>query len=186
MQKEIVIAGFGGQGIMFAGRMLAYAAMDAGMEVTFFPSYGPEMRGGTANCTVIIADEEIGAPLVRNPAAALVMNGPSMDKFEPALRSGGILIANASLINQPVERSDLDSVRIPATELAESLGDKQLANLVMLGALLPRLGMLPEGAAQRALRDHLPARHHHLLELNLQALQVGMNFVPENLVAADS
>src|SRR5512139_941193 len=106
MQTEIILAGFGGQGILFAGQLLAYAAMDAGREVTWIPSYGPEMRGGTANCTVIISEEEIGAPTVRNPKAALVFNLPSFDKYEPLVLPGGVLIANASLINRSFQRSD--------------------------------------------------------------------------------
>src|SRR3989304_6821503 len=107
MQTEIVIAGFGGQGILFAGQVLAYAAMDAGKEVTWIPSYGPEMRGGTANCTVIISDEQIGSPLVLNPRGAIAMNLPSFDKYEPLVVPGGALIVNASLVNRPVRRPDL-------------------------------------------------------------------------------
>src|SRR5512146_349516 len=100
MQTDIIIAGFGGQGVLFAGQLLAYAAMDEGKEVTWIPSYGPEMRGGTANCTVIIADEEIGSPLVRNPRAAVAMNLPSLDKYETTISTGGVLIVNASIINR--------------------------------------------------------------------------------------
>ena len=144
MQTEIMIAGFGGQGILFAGQLLAYAAMDAGMEVTWIPSYGPEMRGGTANCTVIIADEEIGAPTVRNPKAALVFNLPSFDKYEPLVIPGGVLVANQSLIDRGFQRTrHPNAVMIPANEIAEALGDKRLTNMVMLGALLAKLPVLP-------------------------------------------
>src|SRR5512136_2832466 len=119
MQTEIIIAGFGGQGILFAGQLLAYSAMDNSKEVTWIPSYGPEMRGGTANCTVIIADEEIGAPTVRTPQAVLAFNLPSLDKYEPLVKPGGVLVANASLINRDFSRTDLQSVLLPANQIAE-------------------------------------------------------------------
>ncbi len=176
MQIEILIAGFGGQGILFAGQLLAYAAMDAGKEVTWIPSYGPEMRGGTANCTVIIADEAIGAATVRNPRAALVFNLPSFDKYESQVVSGGVLVANQSLINRNFQRTDLSQVMIPANEIAEELGDKRLTNMVMLGAMLQRLPVLSIRAIEKALEDHLPARHKHLLPLNSKALQKGSDF----------
>ncbi len=176
MQTEIIIAGFGGQGVLFAGQLLAYAAMDSGREVTWIPSYGPEMRGGTANCTVVIADEEIGSPNVRNPKAALVLNLPSFDKYEPLVAPGGVLIANASLINRDFQRTDLQAVMIPANEIAESLGDKRLANMVMLGALLAKLPVLPVEAVKKALEDHLPERHKRLLPKNFEALKVGAEY----------
>jgi len=174
MQTEIVIAGFGGQGILFAGQILAYAAMDKGKEVTWIPSYGPEMRGGTANCTVIIADEEIGSPLVRNPKAVIAMNLPSLDKYEPLVIAGGYLIVNTSLVNRTVQRSDITAVHIPANEIAESLGEKRLSNLVMVGALLAQLTELPLEAVENALHEHLPERHRKLLSLNLKALSKGV------------
>src|SRR5512145_3351957 len=107
MQTEILVAGFGGQGVLFAGQLLSYAAMDEGWEVTWIPSYGPEMRGGTANCTVVIADEEIGSPLVRNPQALIAMNPPSLDKYEPFIRPGGVLVVNASIVNREISRADI-------------------------------------------------------------------------------
>jgi len=174
MQTEIVIAGFGGQGILFAGQILAYDAMDKGKEVTWIPSYGPEMRGGTANCTVIIADEEIGSPLVRNPKAVIAMNLPSLDKYEPLVIAGGYLIVNTSLVNRTVQRSDITAVHIPANEIAESLGEKRLSNLVMVGALLAQLTELPLEAVENALHEHLPERHRKLLSLNLKALSKGV------------
>jgi 2-oxoglutarate ferredoxin oxidoreductase subunit gamma len=176
MQTEIILAGFGGQGILFAGQLLAYAAMDASREVTWIPSYGPEMRGGTANCTVIISDEEIGAPTVRHPKAALVFNLPSLDKYEPLVISGGVLVANASLINRPFHRTDLSAVQIPANEFAEELGDKRMTNMVMLGALLERLPVLSLEAIEKSLQAHLPVRHKHLLEMNFKALHRGAEF----------
>ncbi len=183
MQTEIILAGFGGQGILFAGQVLAYAAMDSGMEVTWIPSYGPEMRGGTANCTVIIADEDIGSPTVRNPKAALVFNLPSFDKYEPLVVTGGVLIANASLINRDFTRHDLETVMIPANEIAESLGDRRLTNMIMLGAMIQKLPVLPMEALQQALEDHLPERHRRLLPVNFQALQQGAEFAQKAAVA---
>jgi 2-oxoglutarate ferredoxin oxidoreductase subunit gamma len=176
MQTEIIIAGFGGQGVLFAGQLLAYAAMDSGHEVTWIPSYGPEMRGGTANCTVVISDDEIGAPTVRNPKAALVLNLPSLDKYESLVIPGGVLIANASLINREFQREDLQSVMIPANEIAEAIGDKRLVNMVILGAMLAKLPILPLEVIENALKDHLPERHRRLLPLNFEALRQGMAF----------
>lgn len=180
MQTEIIIAGFGGQGVLFAGQVLAYAAMDTGKEVTWIPSYGPEMRGGTANCTVIISEEEIGSPLVLNPKAAIVLNLPSLDKYEPLITSGGTLVANASLINRGPQRDDLDNVFIPANKIAESLGNKRLMNMVALGALLQCEPIFSIGSIEEALKDHLPERHKRLLEVNFQALQEGSEFALSN------
>jgi 2-oxoglutarate ferredoxin oxidoreductase subunit gamma len=181
MQTEIVIAGFGGQGVLFAGQVLAYAGMDNGKEVTWIPSYGPEMRGGTANCTVIISDEEIGSPLVRNPRGLIAMNQPSLDKYESRLIEGGSLIVNASLVNRPIERDDVQYVLIPANEIAESLGDKRMTTIVMVGALLAQIPVLPIEAIEKALEDHLPERHKKLLPLNFEALRAGDEFVRKEL-----
>jgi 2-oxoglutarate ferredoxin oxidoreductase subunit gamma len=186
MQTEIIISGFGGQGVLFAGQLLAYAAMDSGKEVTWIPSYGPEMRGGTANCTVIISDEEIGSPTVRNPKAALVLNLPSLDKYEALVVPGGVLIANSSLINRSVERDDLDSLLIPAQEIAEEIGNRRLINMVMLGALIERLPVLTLEQIAQALNDHLPERHRKLLDLNYQAIHHGAAFAAESEITAYS
>jgi len=182
MQTEIVIAGFGGQGVLFAGQVLAYAGMDNGLNVTWIPSYGPEMRGGTANCTVILANEEIGSPLVRNPKAVIVLNLPSLEKYEPLVAPGGVLVANASLINRGPQRTDICTVFIPANEIAEALGDKRLTNMVALGALLAQLPVLPIAAIEQALRDHLPERHRRLLPVNYQALQQGAQFAAREAI----
>jgi len=179
MQTEIVIAGFGGQGVLFAGQLLTYAAMDAGKEVTWIPSYGPEMRGGTANCTVIISDEEIGSPNVRNPQAAIALNLPSLDKYESQVHTGGVLIVNASLVNRPVERRDIKSVAIPANEIAEQIGEARLTNMVLLGGLLANLPVLTLGEIEEAIRAHTPARHARLLELNIRALNQGATFIAQ-------
>ena len=176
MQTEIVIAGFGGQGVLFAGQVLAYAAMDSGLTVTWIPSYGPEMRGGTANCTVIISDEEIGSPIVRYPKAVIALNLPSLEKYEKMVKPGGVLIANSSLMDRGVSRTDISSVEIPANEIAEEIGNKRLMNMVTLGALLARLPVLPVAALEQALDDHLPARHKKLLPANYEALRRGAEF----------
>jgi 2-oxoglutarate ferredoxin oxidoreductase subunit gamma len=181
MQTEVVISGFGGQGALFAGQILAYAAMDAKRVVTWIPSYGPEMRGGTANCTVIVADEEIGSPLVRNPKAVIALNLPSLEKYEPLIVPGGVLVANASLVNRGAMRTDIISVFIPANELAESLGDKRMINMVVLGALLVCLPILPLEAIEKALEDHLPERHKRFLPINRQALRQGAEFAQREL-----
>ena len=181
MQTEIIIAGFGGQGVLFAGQLLAYAGMDSGCEVTWIPSYGPEMRGGTANCTVIISDEEIGSPNVRHPKAAMVLNLPSFDKYEPLVVSDGVLIANASLINRDFKRSDIKGVLIPANDIAEQIGDKRLLNMVMLGAMLELLPVLTIETIERALEDHLPTRHKKLLPKNFEALRRGREFARQKV-----
>jgi len=173
VQTEILIAGFGGQGVLFAGQVLAYAAMDSGYEVTWFPSYGPEMRGGTANCTVIIADEEIGSPLVAHPKVLIALNAPSLDRFEPQVQPDGLIVANASLLNRDIARTDVTAVSIRANHIAEELGDRRMANMVMLGATLPNLSVLTLDQIKTALKEHLPARKHHLLEANYRALDAG-------------
>jgi 2-oxoglutarate ferredoxin oxidoreductase subunit gamma len=181
MQTEIVIAGFGGQGVLFAGQMLSYAAADSGLETTWIPSYGPEMRGGTANCTVIIADEEIGAPIVRNPQAALVMNLPSLEKFEDTLKPGGVLVVNSSLVDKPVTRTDLTVIEIPANEMADELGVKQLVNVLMIGAMLAHLPVLTLDDIKEALKNHLPKRKLKFLDVNYEALERGKAFALEGL-----
>jgi 2-oxoglutarate ferredoxin oxidoreductase subunit gamma len=182
MQKEIIIAGFGGQGVLFAGQVLAYAALDNGKEVTWIPSYGPEMRGGTANCTVVIADEEIGSPLVQNPPLAIALNLPSYDKYEPLMRPGGVLIVNSSMIDRTPKRGDITEILIPANEVAEEIGDKKLTNMVVVGALLASLPELTIADMELALKNHLPARHHHLLPKNYLALQRGYDLAKEQMV----
>jgi 2-oxoglutarate ferredoxin oxidoreductase subunit gamma len=173
MQKEIVIAGFGGQGVLFGGQVLTYAAMDAGKEVTWIPSYGPEMRGGTANCTVVIADDEIGSPLSKHPPLAVALNLPSFDKYEDMMAPGGTLIVNQSMVDRPARRSDITTVFVPCNDIAEELGDKKLMNMVAAGALLTALPELSIKDVEKALAAHLPARHQHLLPKNYEALRRG-------------
>ena len=177
MQNEIIFSGFGGQGALFAGQLCSYAAMDNGLEVTWIPSYGPEMRGGTANCTVIISNEEIGSPLVRNPSAVVAMNLPSLDKYEPLVKPGGLLIVNSSMVNRAPTRTDIRVAMVPANELAEKIGDKRMTNMVLVGALLANLPILTQEMLEKALQEHLPARHHRFLPLNYQALREGAAYI---------
>src|SRR5512143_214482 len=161
MQKESIIAGFGGQGVLFGGQVLAVAAMDAGKEVTWIPSYGPEMRGGTANCTVVIADEEIGSPLVKNPPLAVALNLPSFDKCEEPLASGGTLIVNQSMVDRAAKREDINVILVPCNEIVEEIGDKKLLNMLPVGALSTLLNDVTLKDVEKALEGHLPARHTH-------------------------
>jgi 2-oxoglutarate ferredoxin oxidoreductase subunit gamma len=176
MQKEIIISGFGGQGALFSGQVIAYAAMDTGKQVTWIPSYGPEMRGGTANCTVIIADEEIGSPLVQHPPLAIALNLPSFDKYEPLMESGGTLIVNQSMVDRGAKRDDVHVLLIPCNEIAEEIGDKKLMNMVAAGALLTALKDISLQDLEKALENHLPARHKHLLPKNYEALKRGYEY----------
>jgi 2-oxoglutarate ferredoxin oxidoreductase subunit gamma len=136
MQREVVMAGFGGQGLMMIGKLLALAGLEEGKEVTWLPSYGPEMRGGTANCTVVVSKKPIGSPLIVAPIGGIVMNRPSHDKFAPAIRPGGILVVNSSLIPDRSDRADIKSFRIRANEISQEEGSNRSANLVVLGAYL--------------------------------------------------
>ena len=173
MLTEIVISGFGGQGALFAGQLLAYTALDNDLHVTWFPSYGPEMRGGTAHCTVIIGDAPIGSPVVKNPGAVIVMNIPSLEKYEPLVKPGGVLVVNESLVDREPTRDDLSSVMVPANEIAEELGDKRLANLVLLGALLELIEGLTREQVAASLKVHIPEHRRNLLDANIEALEKG-------------
>ncbi len=174
MYEAIVIAGFGGQGVLFAGQLLAYAGLAEGRHVTWIPSYGPEMRGGTAHCTVVISDEEIGSPLVRRPTAAVVLNRPSMERYATLVRPGGVLIVDSALIPDRAGRPDLREVDLPAKDIAAELGDPQIANMVLLGALIGATGVVQSATLEQMLDEHLSARHRAALAANKQALQQGM------------
>jgi len=177
MREEIVIAGFGGQGIMFTGTLLAQGAMEEGFQVTFFPSYGAEMRGGTANCSLIISDEEIGSPVVTNPSSCLIFNRPSLDKFEGRMREKGLLVINVSLLDRKVERKDLEIVRVPATEMAMELGNVKVANMIILGAYLKKKKILTISNVVKSLPKVLGEKKKGLLEVNEKALEKGRNLV---------
>jgi 2-oxoglutarate ferredoxin oxidoreductase subunit gamma len=184
METSIVIAGFGGQGVLFAGQLLAYAGMDNDCHVSWIPSYGPEMRGGTANCTVIISDEPIGAPIVARPDVAIVLNQPSFEKYEPTVKPGGLLIVNNAIVAGRTERADIETVYIPANTIAEEMGSIKMLNMATIGVLLgKRPSLLPLETVEQALRNHLPAGKSHLLESNLNVLRRGFDFVPHRLPA---
>ncbi len=173
METSIIIAGFGGQGVLFAGQLLAYAAMDSGRQVTWIPSYGPEMRGGTAHCVVNISDEAIGAPVVARPDVAIVLNQPSYDKYEPLVKASGLLIVNSSLIDSESDREDITTVYVPANAIAEEWGSRKMLNMAALGALLAARPILPLAAVEQALNDHLPADKQHLTAQNVEVLRRG-------------
>jgi 2-oxoglutarate ferredoxin oxidoreductase subunit gamma len=178
MQTEIIIAGFGGQGVLFCGQLLAYAGMDEGKAITWIPSYGPEMRGGTANCTVVISDEEIGSPFVHHPQAVIAMNLPSLDKYENLVKPGGVLVINTSMTDRKAVRTDIKVIEVDANKEAEKLGDQRMANMVLLGALLANLPVLPQESIKAALKGHLPERHQKLLSQNFDALAEGAKYLP--------
>ncbi len=174
MEIGVIFAGFGGQGILLAGKVLARAAMEQGFEVTWLPSYGPEMRGGTANCTVVIADEPVGSPVVDSPLILVAMNGPSLERFAPRVSSGGAIIVNSSLVPQRKERSDVRMLFIPMNEIAKELGEPRCANMVALGATVKILGLFPLAAAIAAMEEELGARgREKLVEVNREALLRG-------------
>lgn len=171
--EETIFSGFGGQGALFAGQLLAYSGIAADLHVTWIPSYGPEMRGGTANCTVILSEEEIGAPIIRNPTAAVVLNGPSMKKYEPLVKAGGVLIVNSSLVKEKSTRDDIRVLYIPASDIATELGNARMANIVLLGALIQVTGIVSAATVGQELDTHLSERQRKWLEPNKKALQQG-------------
>jgi len=173
MQTDIILAGFGGQGILFAGMVLAYAGMDEGYNVSWLPSYGPEMRGGTANVTVIISDEDIGSPVVKHPQVAILFNTPSMEKFEPLVKPGGLLIYNSSLIDSVPQRADIAYFPVPANDTAEEIGNVKMANMVAVGTMVAATHLLPLTSISHALGEHLPPSKLSLLHGNELALQQG-------------
>ncbi|WP_423410667.1 2-oxoacid:acceptor oxidoreductase family protein [Heyndrickxia sp. MSNUG] len=171
--EEILIAGFGGQGVMSMGQLIAYAGMNEGKYVSWLPSYGPEQRGGTANCAVVVSDEKVGSPLVSHPTAAIVLNNPSYEKFEPKVRKGGLLIVNASLISKSSGRTDITVLNIKATDLANELGNLKVANMILLGAFLEETGILSDNSIIEALKKVLSPEKHSLLDINQRALMLG-------------
>ncbi len=173
METSIIIAGFGGQGVLFAGQLLAYAGMENGRNVTWIPSYGPEMRGGTANCTVIINDEAIGAPVVAQPDIAVVLNQPSYDKYKSLVKPGGMLVVNSSIVSVGETREEIETILVPANEIAKEYGTEKMLNMAAIGALLGHSLFLPITAVEQALADHLPPSKQHLLEANLNVLHAG-------------
>ena len=180
LHEELVAAGFGGQGIMLLGKLIASAGMLEGRHVTYIPSYGAEVRGGTAHCNVIVSDEEIASPIIGRPATAIVMNHPSLVKFEPRVREDGLLVVNSTLTLEPPTREDLEIALVPATETADKLGAIQAANMVMLGAYLARKPIVSAETIVEVLRRILPKRRHHLIGINEEALKSGAECAQPN------
>lgn len=172
---NFVFAGFGGQGILFAGKVVAYAGMMEGREVSWLPSYGPEMRGGTANCSVCLASRPIGSPLVLEPDALVVMNNPSYDKFIDSVAPGGAVIIDSALVDRKVRRTDITAIYVPATKLAQENGIGKLANLIMLGALWKATGFTSMDSLRAAIEKVVPPSKKELVELNLKAIQLGIH-----------
>lgn len=174
--QEVIMAGSGGQGVMLIGQLLAYSGMLENKHVTWIPSYGPEMRGGTANCSVIVSEEPIGSPIVHEPTVLISMNRPSLDKFEASICPGGLLLINSSLVDRPVVRTDIKTYLIPASDIAAELGNPRVANMVMLGALIAATNVVEPASALAALKKVLAAKAQ-LLPINERALHRGMEAV---------
>lgn len=177
MKTEIIIAGFGGQGVLSMGKILAYSGLLEGKEVTWMPAYGPEQRGGTANVTVIVSDERISSPILSTYDVAIVLNHPSLDKFMPKLKPGGTLIYDGFGIVNPPQRKDITTYRIDAMDKAAELKNAKVFNMIVLGALLKVCPIVSTEGLQKALYKTLPERHHKLIPLNMQAVKEGMKLI---------
>ena len=178
MEYSVVMAGFGGQGILLMGDLLAFSSMKAGFNVTWMPAYGAEMRGGYANCTVIVSEEQIGAPIVSSPNALIALSGPAVEKFLPGIQPGGLLVANSSLVNgEAVQREDIQAVFVPARELAEASGDLKMSNLVMLGAFLAVSKLIKVRQVAQALPSFLSGGKEQLAPAFEKALNEGERFI---------
>jgi len=175
---DVIISGFGGQGVLVIGNLLAYAAMKEGRHVTYLPTYGVEMRGGTANCTIVISSREIGSPVVGRPHSAIVMNLPSLLKYEPLILSRGILLMNASLIDlKETSRKDIELLPIPVNEIAIENGNPKLANMVALGAFIEKTKLVRMTSLFESFEKVLDERYHQLIPFNIKAIQIGAEFV---------
>ena len=172
MQSEVQFAGFGGQGIMLMGQIMAQAAMDQGYEVVWIPSYGPEMRGGTAYCTVVISDRPIGSPIIRNPKHLVAMNRPSLEKFAPTVQAGGTIFINSSIISIDAGRDDVDVIKVPIIEIAKELGNVKTANIVALAAFVSRSQVVNFELLRKSVKDKFASREK-LIPLNMKALEEG-------------
>jgi 2-oxoglutarate ferredoxin oxidoreductase subunit gamma len=174
MEHRLIFAGFGGQGVLFAGKLLAHAGMLDDKYVTWIPSYGPEMRGGTANCAVVISDKRIGSPVVDKPDLAVVMNKASFDKFHPKVKSGGSLIINTSIVKDEKYRDDINVIEVPANDLAEECGSIKVANMIIVGSVNAGLNLLPIEKIFEALEDEVGNKRPELLPVNKDAVKMGM------------
>lgn len=179
MKEEIIIAGFGGQGVLSMGKILAYAALLEGLEVTWMPSYGPEQRGGTANVTVILSDQAISSPVLDTYDTAVILNQQSLDKFESRVKPGGVLIYDPYGIHHKPQRTDIKIAEVNATEAAIETGNPKTYNMLLLGALLKLVSMVPIEAVVKGLEKTLPPRHHNLIPLNREAILRGQQLVTE-------
>lgn len=177
MTEELLISGFGGQGVLSMGKILAYAGMMEGKEVTWMPAYGPEQRGGTANVTVIVSDEPISSPVLSSYDTAILLNQPSLDKFESKVKSGGVLIYDSFGISNPPKRTDITAYKINAMDVAAELKMMKVFNMVVLGAYLKVRPILNSGDIVAALRKSLPERHHNLIPMNEKAILKGMELI---------
>ena len=173
---QIFIAGFGGQGILFAGKLLAYTGLEMGCQLSWLPSYGPEMRGGTANCGVILSDDPVGSPIVSKPDVLMVMNLPSLEKFESTTVPGGKIFVDSTQISAKVQRTDVDAYYVPATKIASDLQVPTLANMVLMGKLLKETQVAPYEQVVEVLKKIIPPKRANLLEMNLKALDAGYNY----------
>lgn len=177
MKEEIIIAGFGGQGVLSMGKILAYAALMNDMEVTWMPAYGPEQRGGTANVTVILSDRPISSPIVDKYDTAVILNQQSLDKFESKVKPGGVLIYDPYGIHHKPQRTDITVLPVNATDAAIEMGNSKTYNMLLLGALMQARNLLPDEAIEKGLRKTLPERHHKLIPLNIEAIAKGKSLV---------
>lgn len=179
MQNEVQFAGFGGQGIMLMGQILAQAAMQAGSEVVWIPSYGPEMRGGTAYCTVVISDRPIGSPIIRNPKHLVAMNRPSLEKFAPWVKPGGVIFINSSIISIEAGRDDVDVLKVPIIEMAKNIGNVKAANIVALAAFVARSKIVDFALLQESVKNKF-AEKKKLIPINMKALEEGRRVALES------
>ena len=175
---DSIIAGFGGQGVMLIGNLLAYAGMKDGLNVTYIPVYGPEMRGGTANCTVVLSEDDIGSPIIQRPVSLIAMNRPSVDKFQPRVQDGGVHIINSSLIDMELADQDrLKCFAVPCNEIADELGNTRMANMVAIGAFVQATGIISLDAVIGSLENVISPRYHKLIPANTKAIQAGAKHV---------
>ena len=173
---QIMIAGFGGQGVLFAGKFLAYKGMVQNKQISWLPSYGPEMRGGTANCSVVISDTPVGSPIITNPDMLIAMNLPSLQKFVDAVVPGGVIILDSTLIDAKVERDDVKVFYIPATQMAKDAGFSTLANMILTGKALKEMDIVSWEGNRETLESFIPAKKANLIDINLKALQTGYDY----------
>ena len=176
MTAQLLIAGFGGQGVLFAGKFLAYKGLLEGKQLSWLPSYGPEMRGGTANCSVILSDDPIGSPIISSPDVLIAMNLPSLDKYENTVVPGGMIFVDSTLISRQLSRTDVEAFYLPATAMAGDMGLPTLANMILLGALVKETGCIREESILSALKKIVPAKRANLIDANMKAVAAGRDY----------